>query len=432
MKTDFSIQLPHNLYNDHSLYHAYNFGNPVPVIRAWEFSGWQKESLSWKEGCYIHAGLSQTGPIVIKGPEAKKYLQSIVINSLEKFPVGSMKHGVMINEAGLITAHGIIQKMSESEYHSFAGGPPGPQAELEVPYDCTLEKREDYLFQIAGPTSLALLEKVTGENLKDIGFLKFRDTSIGGIKIEIARIGMSGNLAYELHGPLEDGPAIYDAVYQAGQEFGLERLGWGTYLVNHVEGGFPQVTWTFVPAVDEELWPFAKEFWQTSGSVDPNEMRPRTRTPVEVRWHNMARFDHEFAGSEVLEAEIGNPKRTTVTLQWNVDDVMDLFASLLRQGDVYKPLDLPYSPQRWPMAHADHITKNGKTVGYSSGTAYSYHFRKVLSMGCIDLDLSDIGTEVVVQWGDCDGPIKNIRATVEPFPYLSEGRNSDVNVGNLL
>lgn len=51
---------------------------------------------------------------------------------------------------------------------------------------------------------------------------------------------MTGGLAYELHGPIEEGPAIYDAVYQAGQEFGIERLGWGTYLVNHVEGGFPQ------------------------------------------------------------------------------------------------------------------------------------------------------------------------------------------------
>ena len=45
---------------------------------------------------------------------------------------------------------------------------------------------------------------------------------------------MSGKLAYELHGPIEDGPKIYDAVYRAGREFGIERLGWGTYLVNHV------------------------------------------------------------------------------------------------------------------------------------------------------------------------------------------------------
>lgn len=63
------------------------------------------------------------------------------------------------------------------------------------------------MFQIAGPTSLLVLEKAAGESLRDIRFLHFRDSSINGIRTEVARIGMSGNLAYELHGPIEEGPA---------------------------------------------------------------------------------------------------------------------------------------------------------------------------------------------------------------------------------
>jgi hypothetical protein len=47
--------------------------------------------MSWKTGCYIHAGLSSTGPVSIKGPDAKKYLQGLLINSLTSFPIGSMK-----------------------------------------------------------------------------------------------------------------------------------------------------------------------------------------------------------------------------------------------------------------------------------------------------------------------------------------------------
>jgi glycine cleavage system aminomethyltransferase T len=79
------------------------------------------------------------------------------------------------------------------------------------------------------------------------------------------------------------------------------------------------------------------------------------------------------------------------------------------------------------MAHADHVLKDGLRVGVSSGTIYSYFCREVLSMGCLDLEVSDIGTEVVVHWGDHGGPIKEIRATVERFPYLTEGRNSDLD-----
>jgi vanillate/3-O-methylgallate O-demethylase len=143
-----------------------------------------------------------------------------------------MKHAVMCNEQGLIAAHGIIERKGEDYFQSFAGGPPGPNPKTEVPFEVEIKKLDHYLFQIAGPTSLLVLERATGESLRDIRFLHFRDSSINGIRTEVARIGMSGNLAYELHGPIEEGPAIYDAVYQAGQELGIERLGWSTYLVN--------------------------------------------------------------------------------------------------------------------------------------------------------------------------------------------------------
>lgn len=431
MESSFTPRLPHPFYGDHVLYHAYDLGLPIPIVRAWQFAGWQKESLSWQTGCYIHAGLSRTGPVSIRGPEAWKYLQGLLINSLAKFPIGSMKHAVMCSEEGLIAAHGVLARRAEDHFHSFAGGPPGPNPKARVPFDVEIKRLDHYLFQIAGPTSLQVLEKATGESLRDIRFLRFRDTQINGIRTEIARVGMAGSLAYELHGPTEEGPAVYEAVYQAGQEFGIERLGWGTYLVNHIEGGFPQSTWTFVPAVNPSLWPQTLKRWQVSGSVDPANMRARTRTPVEVRWHNMAKFDHDFIGREPLAAEIASPKRTTVTLRWDPNDVLDTYASLLRAGEAFKPIDLPFAPQRWPMAHADHVLKDGRAIGYSSGTAYSYSFRQMLSLACVDIEASEIGNEVVVQWGDHGGPIKHIRAVVDRFPYLTEGRNSDVDVATL-
>jgi len=431
VESKFAPTLPHPFYADHVLYHAYGLRAGLPAVRAWEFNGWRTESLSWKTGCYIHAGLSSTGPVSIKGPDAKKYLQGLLINSLERFPVGSMKHAVMCNEAGLIAAHGIIERKGEDHFESFAGGPPGTSPPANVPFDVEIKRLDHYLFQIAGPKSLQVLERATGENLRDIRFLRFRDSRINGIRTEVARIGMTGNLAYELHGPITDGPAIYDAVYQAGREFGIERLGWGTYLVNHVEGGFPQHTWTFIGAVTPSQWPEVMKRWQVSGSVDAMNIRARNRTPVEVQWHNMARLDHDFTGRDALAAEIANPKRTTMTLRWNSDDVLDTYASLFRSGEAYKPIDLPYAPQRWPMAHADHVLKDGQQIGYSSGTIYSYGFREFLSLGCIDLEAAEIGNEVVVQWGDHGGPIKDIRATIARFPYLAEGRNSDINVADL-
>ena len=400
---------------------------------AWEFSGWKRESLSWKKGCYIHGGLSDN-QMNFRGPDVLKFFESICVNNFEKFSIGTMKHAVMCLENGLIASHGILQRNGEDDIRSFAGGPWPVYKALtsKMRVECDLPRC--YLFQVAGPTSLKTLERACDESLDDVAFLRFRNVRIAGKQVELGRIGMSGNLAYEVRGPIEDGDAVYDAIFRAGKDLGIERLGWRTYLVNHVEGGFPQSFWTFLAAMSED--PGFMEFMQgryppiqITGSVDPADMRARFRTPVEVGWGSTVKLNHEFLGRKALERELANPQRTVATLRWNPEDVVDIYRSLLEPGEEYRTLDMPTTPQ-WTqgmLAHADHLLKQGKRIGYSSGTIYSYYFRQVLSMACIDLDQHRIGNEVEVQWGDHGKRIKTVRAIVERFPYLNEGRNSSID-----
>ena len=406
----------------------------------WEFDGWKPESMSWKTGCYIHTGLSNT-QTNFTGPDVKEFFSSIAVNSFETFEIGSMKHSIYCNDEGLITAHAILQRNDEHEYRFFAGQPwPHYRLVTSNDFDVQMNPVPSYLTQVAGPTSLETLERATGESLRDIGFLRFRTATIDGTTVEVGRIGMSGNLAYELRGPLEDGPAIYDAVFRAGKDLGIQRLGWRTYLVNHVEGGFPQMNWTFASAADLDpgynAFVAASGFtppMNVSGSVDPADRRARLRTPVELRWERAVKFDHDFTGRAALEAEVAAPRRRVVTLRWNPEDVVDVYASLLQPGAEYKTIELPTSPP-WSEGmniHADHLLNDGRPVGVSSGTIYSYFHRQVLSLGSIDVDQEEIGNEVTVQWGDHGGRIKDVRATVERFPYLTDPRNSDVDTATL-
>ena len=282
----------------------------------------------------------------------------------------------------------------------------------DLPTESKPHRRTDYLFQIAGPTSLKTLEKVTRENLRDIRFLRFRNSQIDGTPVEVAPIGMTGNLAYELHGPIEDGPKIYDAVYGAGQEFGIERLGWGTYLVNHVEGGFPQITWTFIPVPgmpDDAARAFIGQFFKISGSVDPANLRARFRTPVEVGWHRMCKFDHDFLGRAALEAEVAHPSRTIATLRWNPEDVIDIYASLFQPGEAYKPLDLPYAPNVWPQAHADHISNHGRQIGCFVG----YDIQLLLPRSALD---GVHGRRCVENWQRSHRPVGRLRRKDQKCP----------------
>jgi vanillate/3-O-methylgallate O-demethylase len=410
--------LAHPFYADLRMF-ARAFGS----MKAWEFEGWKPESLSWKTGCYIHAGLSGPSQTTFSGPQATEFVASICINGFSNFASGGAKHAVMLTDDGLVAAHALLQRDAEDRFRMFATPPWAIYQASKSRFDVQVAVDEIYLLQIAGPTSLQTLERVTGEDLRDVEFLRFRPTSVGGTPTEICRIGMSGTLAYELRGPIAQGPEVYDAVVRAGAEFGIQRLGWRTYFVNHIEGGFPQVTWTLTSAAYEdpgyEKFARADDFLIASGSVDPADMRARYRTPVELDWHRAARFDHQFIGREALEAEVANPRRTIVTLRWNPEDVIDIYASLLRPGDEYKTLDLPAHPHhRGAHAHADHVVKDDRPVGVSSGTVYSYHYREVISHCTIDVALAEVGTEVIVKWGDFGGTIKDVRATVARYPYL--------------
>jgi glycine cleavage system aminomethyltransferase T len=408
------------------------------VAKLWDGDGWKAESMSWKEGCYIHGGLSGPGQIRYFGKDVVTFLEGIFVNNFSRFKVGVAKHAIACNEDGLIVGHGVLERLAEEEFRIFVHGLWTPYQFSKTSLDVQQEFQNNYLFQIAGPESQAVLRAASGEDLSDVGFLRFREVTVAGKRCEIMRIGMAGTLAYELHGPIEEGPEVYAAVLKVGAPHGLKQLGWKTYYVNHVEGGFPQQIWTFLPATvdDENFGAFAttaptyrvgpaKPLF--CGSVDPADHRARFRTPHELGWERSVVFDHDFIGRAALEAEKAVPRRTIVTLEWNTDDVADVYASHFKPGEDYKYFEFPVSPHFMGLiGHADHVLKDGKKVGVASGVIYSYFFRRILSHCSIDLDQAGIGNEVVVLWGDHGGRMKEVRATVSHYPYLTENRNQIV------
>jgi glycine cleavage system aminomethyltransferase T len=95
------------------------------------------------------------------------------------------------------------------------------------------------------------------------------------------------------------------------------------------------------------------------------------------------------------------------------------------------------SPNHYTFEHgshtfyADQVLKDGKLIGISSGRAYSYYFREMISLSSIDVAHSAVGNEVIVLCGNPGTRQKDIRAKVSRFPYLNENRNQVVDVGTI-
>jgi vanillate/3-O-methylgallate O-demethylase len=153
-------------------------------------------------------------------------------------------------------------------------------------------------------------------------------------------------------------------------------------------------------------------------------------TPYALGYGPFIKFDHDFIGREALEKMADEPQRKKVTLAWNVDDVVDVFRSMLDpSGENYKYIDLPLS--NYTSATYDRIVHRGKMVGFSMFSGYSFNERSMLSLAVVDPDI-EIGTEVTLVWGEEGGGSQKttverhkqteIRAVVSPAPYSKAAR----------
>ncbi|HET7451802.1 MAG TPA: aminomethyl transferase family protein, partial [Thermoanaerobaculia bacterium] len=274
-----------------------------------------------------------------------------------------------------------------------------------------------------------------GRSVRDIAFMHSGKIPIGGREVWALRQGMAGELGYELQGPSAYAGEVYDAVVEAGKEFGIRRLGGRAVFINHLEACFPTIVTDYLPAIfGEDMKEYFEEFraampayaatFNLAGSFEADDVSAWYRSPVELGWAKNIKFDHEFIGREALELEAARPERTMRTLVWDADDVVDVYASLFRQGKPYHYMEIPRD-QRGFM-YADKVVKDGKLVGVATSRGYSYYFRQMLSLCVIDIEHGEPGTDVSVIWGNPGEPQREIRAKVAPAPYKRDSRRVDV------
>ena len=331
----------------------------------------------------IHGSLNPQPTFRVKGPEALKFLSDVCVNDFTNFPTGRAKHAIMCNEDGLDMGDGVLLRLGEDEFISYEMGANYIAYMFEQgKYDAVGEDLTGtmFLYQIVGPRSLEVLEAATGDDLHDIRFAHCRASSVGGTEVNALRVGMPGTL--RTRSTVRRGrPSIYNAILKAGEPFGIRRLGFRAYLMQHTEGGFPQAFNHFPhPWLEDEGF---LNIWRRSASG------PGTRMSAKGAWGPIFGFvtaiPSSLAGAndqlqprlrrtEGLEKEVAAPRRTMVTLAWNPEDIIDVYASKFRPGKPYASMDSPYERfvdgAGWAY-YADQVLNDGRLVGISSGRTLS-------------------------------------------------------------
>jgi len=449
-----------NVYNLEQLLQS--AGNPVQMLRnsqigayvypvvAPEFSNWRSEQWAWQHSAVLFDQSHHMVDLFIRGRDALKLISDTAVNSTATFKVNQAKQYVPVTPYGHVIGDGIVFYLAEEEF-VYVGRAPAAnwlmyQAETGG-YEVDIQKddrspsrpmgkpvkRVFWRFQIQGPNAWQVIESLHGGPLEQLKFFSMGEMNIAGRKVRTLRHGMSGAPGLEIWGPYDEREDIRAAIVEAGKPFGLVQCGSRAYPSNTLESGWIPSPLPAIYTGDKlkpyREWLSADSYEATGaigGSLVSDNIEDYYLNPYEIGYGPFVKFDHDFIGRDALEALDKDHQRRKVTLAWNGEDMAQIFASLFDPDNTpYKFFDLPLA--NYASTNADRvIDANGRTVGMSMFSGYSYNEKTALSLAVIDHEIP-VGTELKVVWGEEDGGTRKttvephrqmeVRAVVSPVPY---------------
>ena len=175
----------------------------------------------------------------VTGADAESFLNRICANRMPAKPGGIVLAHVLSGE-GRIAGEMTITRLADDHYYvlSAAGAEmrdldhltQGVMAHENVEINNVTDERG--VLVLAGPRSREVLAKITEENLDNASFrwLSGKEIHVAGLPTRALRVNYVGELGWELHAPMQHMDAIYTALWQAGEEFGIANF--GLYAVN--------------------------------------------------------------------------------------------------------------------------------------------------------------------------------------------------------
>lgn len=190
--------------------------------------------------------VSHMGEFWAKGPKAKDFVQKITSNDVNNLPVGKIQYTCFPNDKGGIVDDLLVYHYEEEKYMMVVNA-----ANLEKDWNwcvknntegAELENGSDHIAQLAvqGPLAMKTLQKLTDIGLTTIPYYTFVTGKMAGIDdVIISNTGYTGCGGFELYFYPEYAEKMWNAIFEAGAEFGIKPIGLGARDTLRLEAGFP-------------------------------------------------------------------------------------------------------------------------------------------------------------------------------------------------
>ncbi|MEK6204490.1 MAG: sarcosine oxidase subunit alpha family protein, partial [Amylibacter sp.] len=328
----------------------------------------KREILNTRANCGL-LDASTLGKIIVKGPDASKFLDMMYTNMMSTLKVGHCRYGLMCTENGFLSDDGVVARLSEDTYlcHTTSGGSDRIHAWMEEwlqtewwdwkVYTANLTEQFAQI-AVVGPNARKVLERLGGMDVsaEALPFMQFKDGILGGIKARPFRISFSGELSYEIAVSASHGQAFWDMCMEAGKEFGMQPYGTECLHVMRAEKGFIMIG-------DE-----------TDGTVIPQDLG--------LNWA-ISKKKEDFLGKRAQERD-----HMTDPLRWKLVGLETLDGSVLPDGSY---------------AVGEGMNANGQRVvqGRVTSTYHSPTLDRGIAMGLVELGPDRMGE--VMEFNRVDG-----------------------------
>ncbi len=235
------------------------FENVALWRRAWYFPkpGEDIHQAVNRECRAVRAGVgifdaSTLGKIEVVGPDAAEFMNRIYPNAWLKLEPGKCRYGLMLKEDGFIFDDGVVARMSADRFHvtTTTGGAPRVMAHMEdylqtewpdLNVFLTSTTEEWAVIALQGPRARDVLAPfVTGIDLSPEAFphMSVREGKILGVPTRLMRVSFTGELGFEINVPADHARAVWEALFDHGQRFGITPYGTEAMHVLRAERGF--------------------------------------------------------------------------------------------------------------------------------------------------------------------------------------------------
>jgi len=332
-----------------------------------QFAGVLSEHICVRERVGLF-DVSHMGEIEVKGKDAKKFLQFLLSNNVEKMFDGSILYSLMCYETGGVVDDLLAYRFSENHYFLCVNASNSDKdydwiARHASSFNVNIKNISSETSQLAlqGPDAKNVLQSLCDISLDDLSYYNFRKGMVNNVESLISRTGYTGEDGFELYLSPEKVSEVFRSLMEQGRSYGIQPIGLGARDTLRIEMGYPLY----------------------GNEIDNNP------TPLDAGLGWVVKFDKgEFLGrgSLLKQKEQGSPRRKLVGLK------------LLTRGV--------------PRAHYQ-VFKNGESVGEVTSGTFSPTLNTGVGLCYVSSEYSDVGNHLDVKIRD-----QLVAAEVVKLPFV--------------